>query len=437
MARFEHVGINRLQTTGSREIPVTGRHATMTMSIATNPTATDTVVIGDITYAFAADPTAIALTTSIVQVDIGANAAGSLTNLVAAINANGTAGTTYSTGHTTAHKLVRAEEITGTEFAIIARKIGAAGNAIALSETFTDGTDAWTGTATVPTGGVDGTPGLPGEIRIVGGKYFECVKDEVWRCTDNHTAFNFRDPVHIRSELADLTAISAGTDNITNHHDINGVSFETHNMGTQTIFNPGPVNGTGLLISFDLTDTEGMELTQGILGTAAGTTGNIPICKHAMVVGSHPAFFVRALIKIADISGVTECGVGFRKAEAYNTYDGYDEMATLNAKGGNISIETIINGATNVTTDTTNNWTTVIPTTTGTAADGATHELRVNVNEFGECSYMIDGVAPIVNETTAFVFDTGEIVIPFLQLIHATTTPGAIHLVEWEVGYSY
>ena len=157
-----------------------------------------------------------------------------------------------------------------------------------------------------------------------------------------------------------------------------------------------------------------MEYSQGI---AAG------IGKHVFTVGNDPAFFVRAKLKLADVTGLAECAVGFRKAEAYNTLDSYDEMAAFNIQLGVVNTETILNNATTVTTDTTEtDW-----------ADGETHELTVLVNHFGQVTYLYDGEEPTT--VAAFTFDTGEVVVPFLHLLHAATTPGAVHLVEWECGY--
>lgn len=59
------------------------------LSIGTNPTEGDTVTIAGVTFTFNATPSGAG------SVDIGADAAGSVANLVAAINDSGTAGSTY------------------------------------------------------------------------------------------------------------------------------------------------------------------------------------------------------------------------------------------------------------------------------------------------------------------------------------------------------
>lgn len=63
--------------------------ATTDLQLATNPTANDTVTINGVVFTFVASPS------NPGDVDIGANAAGSVANLVAAINGAAGAGTTY------------------------------------------------------------------------------------------------------------------------------------------------------------------------------------------------------------------------------------------------------------------------------------------------------------------------------------------------------
>lgn len=187
--------------------------------------------------------------------------------------------------------------------------------------------------------------------------------------------------------------------------------FEYHILGTQTITAPS-LGSAGLDVSLDQTNNDGVEISQGI--TARG--------RHAFVVGTDNAFFLRVKFKIADVSGTDDCAVGFRKAEAYQAaIDNYDEMAALNVISGDISIETILNGGATTTTDTTDDW-----------ADGETHELRVDVSAAGVVTYQIDGAAPTT--TAAFTFDDAEVVVPFFYFLHASDVAGAVELIEWECG---
>lgn len=189
--------------------------------------------------------------------------------------------------------------------------------------------------------------------------------------------------------------------------------FEYNIKGTQTITAPSLAAG-GLNISMDLTDNDGVEITQGITARSPSS----------FKVGTSAAFYVKARLKIADVSGTDDCAVGFRKAEAYQAaIDNYDEMAALNVISGNIYTETIINNAATVSTDTTDDW-----------ADAAEKTLEVYVSAAGLVSYKIDGVAPTAVAATAFSFDEDEIVVPFFYFLHATDVAENTLLVSWECG---
>lgn len=117
------------------------------LSFSGTGTDLDEVVIGSVTYTLA---DTLAAPNDVL---IGATAAETAANLVAAINAAAGAGTTYGTG-TVAHPDVSAE-LSGTAVAVTAKVGGVAGNSIATTETGT-GT-SWA--ASTLTGGVaaDGT----------------------------------------------------------------------------------------------------------------------------------------------------------------------------------------------------------------------------------------------------------------------------------------
>jgi len=162
----------------------------------------------------------------------------------------------------------------------------------------------------------------------------------------------------------------------------------------------------------DQTASDGWEFTTGI------GSGN----PNQFVVGTDKGFFVRSRFTIADVSGLGDCALGFRKREAYQAnLDNYDEMACLNVKAGALNIETILNNATTVTTDTTNTW-----------ADTATHTLEVRVSSLGVVTYLYDDVAPTV--VAAYTFDSGENVIPFFNMVQAADLSGAVTFLEFECG---
>ena len=205
---------------------------------------------------------------------------------------------------------------------------------------------------------------------------------------------------------------TSGTDTKVNLMTTGANIFEYSLIGTQTIVAP-VLAADGLLCSLDLTAAEGVEYSQGITARS----------KSAFVIGTDAAFYFKAKLKVADVSGVAECAVGFRKAAAYSaTIDGYTDMAVLNMQGGTINIETIDDNGNTTTTDTTDTW-----------ADAAEHTLEVYVSAAGVVTYKIDGTAP--SATAAFTFDNGDTVVPFLHILHDTTSPGAIHLQLWECGY--
>ena len=187
--------------------------------------------------------------------------------------------------------------------------------------------------------------------------------------------------------------------------------FEYYILGAgQTILAPSLV-ATGLLVSLDLTDNMGCEITQGILARS----------KQAFVIGTDE-FYFKLKFSIADISGTDDCAMGFRLAEDYQAaIDGYQDMAILNVISGAIKIETEAGGGGTTTTDTTNTW-----------IDGATHTLEVYVDLAGAVTYKIDGADPTV--VAAYSFTDALTVIPFFHFLHATTLPGNIILQEWECG---
>ena len=128
---------NASSVTGSNDLPlatplvslefIAGVAATGTLtSNNTNVSANDTVTIGDKVYTFVASPTVEG------DVDIGADADGSLDKLIAAINHSGTPGTDYVCA--LPHPYVTAAARSGHTFAVTARVPGTTANAIATTE---------------------------------------------------------------------------------------------------------------------------------------------------------------------------------------------------------------------------------------------------------------------------------------------------------------
>lgn len=209
-------------------------------------------------------------------------------------------------------------------------------------------------------------------------------------------------------------------------------TFEYHIIGTQTIL--GPVRtSAGLNIAMDQDNNDGLEITLGnempadtVISNAAGAT------RGTFVVGTDPPFGFAFKCSIADVSGLDEFIVGFRKAEAYQAVieTGYDETAHLNCRSGDIYTSTILNAGTPTDTDTTDNW-----------ADAATHTLAVICDSDGSLYgtaravyYEIDGAKPTTVASTLFKFDSGEIVIPFVAFRQDADLSGNIIAKVWHSG---
>lgn len=191
-----------------------------------------------------------------------------------------------------------------------------------------------------------------------------------------------------------------------------GNVFTMNSIVGQTLTGPA-WDDPGIDIGMDQTDNDGVELCVPL-------GANSP---HNFVIGTDPAFFCRARLSIADVSGTDDMLVGFRRREAFQAaVDDYADMAALNVISGALNIETILNGAATVTTDTTNTW-----------ADAATHTLEVRVSAAGVVTYLYDDVAPAT--VAAFTFDNGDPVVPFIYALQAADLSGDIVILEWECGY--
>jgi len=155
---------NDALTTFIRTVGSTPASSTLTFSgVGVN---TQTVTTGTKVYT---------LQTVLTNVDgnvlIGANAAATVANLVAAINLGAGVGTTYAT-LTTANTFVTAADGAGDTVVVTAKTLlGTAGNAIAIAETCTNA--SWTGGALFLAGGAGGATtarniGTPGLLTAAG-----------------------------------------------------------------------------------------------------------------------------------------------------------------------------------------------------------------------------------------------------------------------------
>lgn len=214
-------------------------------------------------------------------------------------------------------------------------------------------------------------------------------------------------------------------------------TFEWHVIGTQTILGPARTSG-GLNLCLDAENNDGIELTLGneqpantVISNVAGAT------RGTFVVGTDAPFFVAFRATIADVTGLDVYMVGFRKAEAYQAVieNAYDEMAAFNVVSGDIYTSTILNNASNVDTDTTDNWTDATAKTLMVICDSDGSLSQDGT--VGKCYFCIDGVPPTTEASSRFKFDSGEIVIPFFAYRHDTDVCDTLVATLWESGLMF
>lgn len=108
------------------------------LSMATNVTADDTVTIGGVVFTFKASPA------SAGEVDIGGSVDVTRANLAAAINGGAGAGTAYIELSAADRKALKFFTATNNNTADTLTVVAKGADYVQVSETLTDGTDAWT-----------------------------------------------------------------------------------------------------------------------------------------------------------------------------------------------------------------------------------------------------------------------------------------------------
>lgn len=207
--------------------------------------------------------------------------------------------------------------------------------------------------------------------------------------------------------------------------DLNLLSFKEGLIMSQFIIGAGQtiikpvVDNSGLLCSLDLVATEGVEYNFGAERTNSD---------NAFTVGTSKAFFFEMTITLADISGGNPYFIGFRKSEANNaTFGSYTDYYGLGmntaTSATNVTLTSELNAGGQTLQDSGDAW---------TGGDGGTTSLRVDVTAAGVVTATIDGSAP--STPLAFTFDSGDIVCPFVHIVHGAALPGAVHWVALSVG---
>lgn len=203
--------------------------------------------------------------------------------------------------------------------------------------------------------------------------------------------------------------------------DVNLMSLQNQAIMSQFILGAGQtiiaprMSANGLLISLDLTATEGAEYGfEGALDSSLGFT-----------VGTSGAFFFELDLYINDMDGADPYVFGFRKTEANNaTFANYTDYYALGMNAATSATELVIfdelNGAGQTITNTTDVW----------GGDGTTNTLRVDVSSAGVCTAYINGV--IASAAPAFTFDADR-VTPFIRLTHSAS-PTQVAITGMRIG---
>lgn len=249
----------------------------------------------------------------------------------------------------------------------------------------------------------------------------------------NVKSFNLRQSTLLSITKNDNTSAS-GTDT-----DINQIVFSdglrlfSQNIVTQTLYYPQLVTN-GMDISGDQIDESGL---QYVVKLNESNSADLPTGYkesnfnkfQSFVVGTSPAFFMRATIEITDVSGSDDCLIGFRKVEDFQANVGnYDELAAFNIISGDINTETILNNGSTTTTS-------VTEPSSGEFNDTEVWTFEVLVSSSGAVTYRMGKNNDALVEPTgavAFSFDSGEEVTPFLYIKQATDlTPVILHSLEY------
>jgi fibronectin-binding autotransporter adhesin len=202
-----------------------------------------------------------------------------------------------------------------------------------------------------------------------------------------------------------------------------GIMMEEFILGAggQTIILPRmEAAGSGLLVSLDVTDDEGVEYSFGAQRLAS---------RHAYTIGTSPAFFFECRYRVTTAHAALPYSIGFRKVQAYQAITAmaaYTDFAMIGLNQGTAAdvaiIDTQLNTGGIISTNTTNGW-----------ADGATHTVGVYVSAAGVVTFTFDGAAPVA--TQAFTFDNGDVVVPFIRIEHGgLNNASEVALISMKVG---
>ncbi len=200
---------------------------------------------------------------------------------------------------------------------------------------------------------------------------------------------------------------------------------------------------SGLEIGLDQVDNESAEYVPG---------GNRTTNPYAFLTGTDGDFFIRAQLEITDASGSDQLVVGFRKVQTYQvptsfltTGDaGYTDFAAIGFAATKANPNPV-----KCATDLNDSGSTTVSATGFTWADTKIHELMIEViarvphyyingvELGGTVSYDATGTAITAQATTsctAYLFDSGDTVEPFVFVREDADLTDAVYLKELEIG---
>jgi hypothetical protein len=204
--------------------------------------------------------------------------------------------------------------------------------------------------------------------------------------------------------------------------------FEYFNIAGNTNLGPKLDGSFGLNLAPDATSTHGVEYGAGITPQSnmtfliANNPFSLPWDPGNEPMIPYRAFFVKGQFQIATVAGCT-LEIGFRQQAAYNaTLASYVNFASIACIAGEFEIQTQLASAGVVTTD-----------TTQAATNAVMFELAVMVDSFGNVTYQVNDLPPVV--TAAYQFANAITVIPFLRIIQNATTTATASCNWFECGY--
>ncbi len=297
---------------------------------------------------------------------------------------------------------VRTVEIAGGGTGIKTVNIAAASTA----DVVVIGTTTGAGSLTLAAGTGDIT--MSGTVKEIDAEFIDWTGDDI----------TFQMSPIMGSALNTAVAATGATGDLNLMYCQQGFVMEQFVLGAgQTLIKP-VMDANGLLISGDLTTTEGYEYN---LGAARDNS------RSAFTIGTDLAFFLEVRMFIADLSGSDPYVVGFRKTEANNatfaTYDSYVAIGmndTTSATNATIFDELNAGGLT--LTDTTDAW----------GGDAAAQTVKILVSAAGVVTFEVAGSA--AGAAPSFTFDNADVVAPFIRLTH-NADAGAVNAVTWKCGF--